>query len=272
MLGFTAGVSLLAGIGFGLVPALRATRVDLAGVMKESSRSVISSRSLLSRSLLVAQVAISVVLLVGAGLFLRTLHNLRQVDVGFDPTNILMFRVNPPLNGYNPERTGQLYRDLREELLAVPGVRSVAYAQPPLLSGSRSSTGLYLPNMPMQQVHVMTVSPDFFDTMQMRLLAGRQFSTSDTPDSPKTLIINDTLARKIFPKGDAIGRRAGSTVEKNTESEILGVVSDAKYSSLREPRRQRSTGHSSRLRPAPCRWCCGRPSTRTLGSTRCARP
>ena len=106
VLGFTAGVSLLAGIGFGLVPALRATRVDLAGVMKESSRSVIGSRSLLSRSLLVAQVAISVVLLVGAGLFLRTLHNLRQVDVGFNPTNILMFRVNPPLNGYNPERTG----------------------------------------------------------------------------------------------------------------------------------------------------------------------
>ena len=235
VLGFTAGVSLLAGIGFGLVPALRATRVDLAGVMKESSRSVISSRSFLSRSLLVAQVAISVVLLVGAGLFLRTLHNLRQVDVGFNPTNILMFRVNPPLNGYNAERTGQLYRDLREELLAVPGVRSVAYAQPPLLSGSRSSTGLYLPDMPMQQVHVMTVSPDFFDTMQMRLLAGRQFSASDTADSPKTLIINDTLARKIFPKGDAVGRRAGSTVEKNTESEILGVVSDAKYSSLREP-------------------------------------
>jgi predicted permease len=235
VLGFTAGVSLLAGIGFGLVPALRATRVDLAGVMKESGRSVISARSLLSRSLLVAQVAISVVLLVGAGLFLRTLHNLRQVDVGFNPTNILMFRVSPTLNGYNAVRTGQLYRDLTQELLAVPGVRSVAYAQPPLLSGSRSSTGLYLPNMPMQQVHVMTVSPDFFDTMQMRLLAGRQFSASDTPDSPKTLIINDTLARKIFPKGDAIGRRAGSTVEKNTESEILGVVSDAKYSSLRDP-------------------------------------
>jgi predicted permease len=235
VLAFTAGVSLFAGVGFGLVPALRATRVDLAGVMKESSRSVIGSRSILSRALLVVQVAISVVLLVGAGLFLRTLHNLRQVDVGFNPTNILMFRVNPPLNGYNPERTGQLYRDLRDELLAVPGVRAMAYAQPPLLSGSRSSTGLYLPDMPMQQVHVMTVSPDFFDTMQMPLKAGRPFSAADTPDSAKTLIINDALARKIFPKGDAVGRRAGSTAEKNTESEVIGVVGDAKYASLREP-------------------------------------
>jgi predicted permease len=235
VLGFTAGVSLLAGVGFGLVPALRATRIDLAGVMKESSRSVISSRSLLSRALLVVQVAISVVLLVGAGLFLRTLHNLRHVDVGFNPTNILMFRVNPQLNGYTPERTGQLYRDLRDELLAVPGVRSMAYAQPPLLSGSRSSTGLYLPDMPMQQVHIMTVSPEFFDTMQMPLRAGRLFSNADTPDSPKTLIINDALARKIFPKGDAVGRRAGSTAEKNSESEIIAVVGDAKYASLRDP-------------------------------------
>ena len=87
----------------------------------------------------------------------------------------------------------------------------------------------------MQQVHVMKVSPDFFDTMQMPLRAGRHFGAADTPDSSKTLIINDALAKKIFPKGGAIGRRAGSTAEKNTESEIIGVVGDAKYASLREP-------------------------------------
>ena len=235
VLGFTAGVSLFAGVGFGLVPALRATRVDLAGAMKETSRSVISSRSILSRALLVVQVAISVVLLVGAGLFLRTLHNLRQVEVGFNPTNVLMFRVNPPLNGYDNARTAQVYRDLRDELLAVPGVRAVSYAQPPLLSGSRNSTGLYLPDQPMQQVHVMTVSPDFFETMQLPLLSGRYFSATDTQDSAKTLIINDVLARKIFQNGAAaVGRRAGSTAEKNAESEIIGVVGNAKYASLRD--------------------------------------
>src|SRR5262245_36515205 len=235
ILAFVLIITGVTGVLFGIAPALRGTGMNVSSALKESSRGVVGSRSVLSKTLIVVQVAISVVLLVGAGLFLRTLHNLRQVDVGFNPTNILMFRVNPPLNGYTPERTGQLYRDLRDELLAVPGVRSVAYAQPPLLSGSRSSTGLYLPDMPMQQVHIMTVSPEFFDTMQMPLRAGRLFSNADTPDSPKTLIINDALARKIFPKGDAVGRRAGSTAEKNNESEIIAVVGDAKYASLRDP-------------------------------------
>ncbi len=234
VLAFTAGVSLLAGVMFGLAPALRATRVDLASAMKESSRSVVSTRTWLSRALLVAQVAISVVLLVGAGLFLRTVHNLRQVDVGFNTSNLLMFRVNPQLNGYSAEKTAQLYRELQTSLLAVPGVRSATYAQPPLLSGSRSSTGLFLPSQPMVQVHIVTVSPEFFETMQMPFLAGRTFAAADSPTSPRTLIINDTLARKLFPDGSAVGRRAGSSLELNSEAEIIGVVRDAKYTSLRE--------------------------------------
>lgn len=245
---FTAGVSVFAGLAFGLVPALRATRVDLAGVMKETSRSVVGSRTRLGRGLLVVQVAISVVLLVGAGLFLRTVHNLRQVDVGFNATNLLMFRVNPQLNGYNADKTRQIYRDLKDSLLAVPGVRSVSYAQPPLLSGSRSSTGLYLPDQPMQQVHIVTVSPEFFETMQMPFLAGRTFSDSDTPASPKTLIINDTAARRIFPGGGAVGRRAGSTAELNSDTEIIGVVRDAKTRACASRRRRRSIARTSRAR------------------------
>ncbi|HXT70529.1 MAG TPA: ABC transporter permease [Vicinamibacterales bacterium] len=235
VLAFTSGISILAGLLVGLIPALRATQVDLAGAMKENSRSVVHSRTLLSRGLLVVQVAISVVLLVGAGLFLRTVSNLRQVDVGFNSNNLLMFRVNPQLNGYNADRTGQLYRELKDALLAVPGVRAATYTQPPLLSGSRSSTGLYLPGQPMVQVHIVTVSPEFFETMEMPFLKGQTFGNTDTPTSPKTLIINDTVARKIFPDGSAIGRRAGSSVELSSEAEIIGVIRDAKYSSLREP-------------------------------------
>jgi predicted permease len=235
VLAFTSGVSIFAGLLFGLVPALRATNVDLAGAMKETSRSVVGSRTLLGRGLLVVQVAISVVLLVGAGLFLRTVHNLQRVDVGFNTANLLMFRVNPLLNGYGEDRTRQTYRDIREALLAVPGARALTYAQPPLLSGSRSSTGLFLPDQPMQQVHVMTVSPEFFETMQMPFLTGTTFSTADTPKSPKTLIVNESAARKIFPNGGAVGRRGGSSAETNTEAEIIGVVRDAKYVSLREP-------------------------------------
>jgi predicted permease len=189
----------------------------------------------LGRGLLVVQVAISVVLLVGAGLFLRTVNNLQKVDVGFNTTNVLMFRVNPILNGYDQEKTRQVYGEMRDALLAVPGVRAVTYAQPPMLSGSRSSTGLYLPGQPMQQVHVVSVSPEYFEMMQMPFLMGTTFSRSDTPKSPKTLILNDTAARTIFPNGGAIGRRAGSSAETSTEAEIIGVVRDTKYSSLREP-------------------------------------
>ena len=114
--GFVAGLSVLSGITFGLLPAFRATRLDLAGVMKESSRSVSGARSRLGKALLVAQVAISLVLLVGAGLFLRTLNNLRAVDIGFNPNNLLMVGVNPLLNRYEPDWTLQVYQQLRDEL------------------------------------------------------------------------------------------------------------------------------------------------------------
>ena len=120
--GFVAGVSLLTGIVFGLLPALRATGVDLAGAMKESSRSVTGSRTILSKGLVVLQVAMSVVLLVGAGLFLRTLENLKSVDVGFDSRNLLMFNVNPGVNRYDPARSAQVFRQVLERMSSLPGV------------------------------------------------------------------------------------------------------------------------------------------------------
>src|SRR4029078_6568123 len=122
----------LTGIVFGIAPALRATGVNVNETLKQTGRSVTGARSRRGKSLLVVQVAVSLMLLVGSGLFLRTLHNLRQVDVGFNPQSLLLFRVNPSLNRYDEERMRALYRDMLERLAAVPGVRGVSISNPAL--------------------------------------------------------------------------------------------------------------------------------------------
>ena len=276
--GFVAGLSAIAGVTFGLVPAFRATRLDLATAMKESSRSVSGTRSRLSKVLLVAQVAISLVLLVGAGLFLRTLSNLRSVDIGFNPDNLLMFAVNPLLNRYEPERTRQLYRQLQDELAAMPGVRSVALTRQPLLSGGASITSAWLPGQAEStNVHIMTVSPGFFQTMEIPVQLGRDFAAGDVEGAPKVAVINEAAARKLFPDGSPLGRRFGFEREQSTEVEVVGVIRDTKYNSLRDappptvyqpymqgtPRGMsvilRTAGRSNRARRAgaPCRAACG---------------
>ncbi len=141
--GFVAGVSVVTGVVFGLAPAFRATRVDLSGAMKESGRSVTSARTWLSQGLLVVQVAMSLVLLIGAGLFLRTIENLRAVDVGFDAKNLLTFSVSPSLNHYEADRSALLFQQTLDRMAAVPGVRSAALAQVLPLSGSTWTSSAY---------------------------------------------------------------------------------------------------------------------------------
>jgi predicted permease len=237
---FVAGVSMLTGVIFGLAPALRATGVDLAGAMKESGRSVIGARSRLGKSLVVVQVALSLVLIVGAGLFLRTLDNLKRVDVGFDSTNLLMFNVDAGVDRYDGERATQLFQQAVERLAALPGVRSAAVTRTTLLSGSTSTTSMFKagqtsstaaePNM-----YFMEVSPTFFATMGIPLQRGRAFTDRDDLLAPKVVILNETAARRLFPGGDAVGSRIGNSFEKSGELEIVGIVRDTKYSSLRDP-------------------------------------
>jgi predicted permease len=239
-LGFVLVVSVLTGILFGIAPALRGTRVNLSSALKETSRSVTGSRSLLGKSLLVVQVAISLVLLVGAGLFLRTLHNLRQVDVGFDPQNLLLFRVAPQLNRYDEPRMAALYRDLLERLPTVPGVRGVAMSQPALLSGGVNSTSIYVqgrvyaPGERDNSIHRLVVSPSFFEVMGIPLLAGRGFTDADHATASKVVVINDAAVRKYFPGENPLGRRFGSSVETAGQLEIVGVLRDVKYNSVRD--------------------------------------
>ena len=234
---FVAGISVLTGLTFGLIPAMRATQVDLASAMKENSRSVVASRTWLSKALLVTQVAISIVLLIGAGLFVRTLQNLRSVDIGFNATSILMFRVNPALNRYSPERTTQLYQRIQSSLEALPGVRSVTFTRNPLLSGSTSITGVYLQGQTDKKandIYYMAVAPKFFDTLQIPVLAGRDFNERDVAQPETTAIINETAAKKYFPNQDPIGQRLGQNLEDSAKTEIIGVIRDTKYDSVRD--------------------------------------
>jgi predicted permease len=244
VLAFVMAVTMVTGILFGIAPALRGTGMNASASLKETSRSVVGKRSILSKSLLVAQVAISLVLLVGAALFLRTLHNLRHVDVGFNPENVLLFRVSPQLNGYDEARIATLYRDLLARIGGVPGVRGVAMSQPALLTGSVNSTSIYIHGRAYaaesrerdsNSINRVVVSPSFLEVMGIPIVAGRGLTDRDNQTAPKVVVINQAAVRQFFPDGNAIGQRFGSSLETTNQLEVVGVVRDAKYDSVRDP-------------------------------------
>jgi predicted permease len=244
VLSFIAAVTTATGILFGILPALRATRVNVHDSLKESGRGVVVSRSWLTRALLIAQVAMSLVLLVGAGLFLRTLQNLRDVDVGFNPNNLLLFRVNPQLNRYDDQRTIRLYQDLTERLKTLPGVKGVGLSNPALLSGSGNGTAMFVRGRTYvldrrdrsNDINRVVVSATFFEALGIPVVAGRGFDNRDTYEAPKVAIINETAARKFFPGASPLGEHFGYNPDSSeTQMEIVGVIRDTKYNSVREP-------------------------------------
>jgi len=246
VLGFTLALSLLTGIVFGLVPAWRATNVDLTPALKDSGRgSSASSRSLLSRGLVVAQVALSLLLLVGAGLFVRTFLNLQRVDPGFNTRNLLLFRIQPRLLGYSDERLAHLYQQMAERLEAVPGVQKVTFSNSALLAHSSSVEGVYLRG-------ALTAAPDaegrikangpgyinhvrenFLEAMEMPLIAGRTLNPRDDARALKVAVVNQTFARQYFPNENPVGKRFTFDPKKPDEIEIVGLAKDAKYTSQR---------------------------------------
>ena len=239
VLTFVIAVTTVAGVVFGIAPALRATRADVAGALKETSRSVSASRSLLGRSLVIAQVAISLILLVGAGLFLRTLHNLRQVDVGFNPRNVLLFRVNPTLNRYDSRKASALYDQIGESLRAIGGVRSVSWSNTSLMSGGGFTGGFFVqgrtyPRGQRDVISSVSVSPTFFETMEIPLVAGRGITERDRLGARRVAVINEAAARKYLPNESPIGRYFGGTLEGSGSVEIVGVLRDAKYNGVRD--------------------------------------
>jgi predicted permease len=242
ILTFNIAVSLLTGIIFGLVPALQATRPHLAGTLKDQVGSIAGGTSVrLRKTLVAAQVALSLLLLIGAGLFIRTLRNLKALDPGFQTSNLIEFSVNPTMNGYKPDRSLEFYRQLREKIMGLPGIDSATLAVMPVLGGgewdnSVSVEGFLHKPTEAPDPHMQFVSPDYFKTLNIPILQGRDFRTTDVKDAPKVCIVNERFAKKYFKEGAALGRHIGMGGNPGTklDIEIVGIARDTKYESMRE--------------------------------------
>jgi predicted permease len=234
VLTFTGVLSVVAAVAFGLAPALRATRLDLSGRMKESGRSVTRPRTLLTRALVVLQVGISLAVLIGAGLLLRTVRNLRQAPSGFDTRNLIIFSVNPARAGYDEKQAGRLFDDLQARLSAIPGVRAVSHSFPDLLAKQIVVTNMHLQAGTDHKVWDLQASPEYMSAMGFRLIRGRGIEGRDTlPNASSVSLINETAAKTFFPGEDPIGQRWGRSPQGETE--IVGIFGDVKYEGLRDP-------------------------------------
>ncbi len=240
VLGFASAAALATGLVFGLAPALRATKLNLTEEFQGGARTLGGgARSTLARSLLVVQVALSLVLLVGAGLFVRTLRNLQAVDVGFNREQLLLFQLNAAATGANGAQSFAFYQRLRDRFAALPGVRSATFSRIAPLSQSNWTIGVtvpgYTPTAMFESVQMNGLGADYLATLELPLLRGRDFTARDQdPAAPKVAIVNQAFAKKYFGTEDVLGRRfrlgrsAGST-----ECEIIGLVRDAHYSDVK---------------------------------------
>jgi predicted permease len=242
---FTFLVSLGTALLFGATPALHSTRMDLSPALKEGRGAASGSReSRGSKALVSAQVALSLVLLIGAALFLRTLVNLANVNTGFDKKNVLLFTIDPGYAGYKKDaRLAELYQQIEQRVSAEPGVRAASISFWTFDQGESDGAVTVEGPQPApgigNDVIFNAVGPGYFKTMGIPLLVGRVFSAHDTATSPKVALINETMAREFFPGSSPIGRRFGLGGHPKPDSycEVVGVVKDAKYFSLRERRR-----------------------------------
>ena len=243
VLAFAAALSLLSALFFGLAPTLRAARLDPASTLGGAGRGSSSAGrdALRFRQWLVtAQVAFTLVLLVAAGLFVRTLENLGRVDLGLKPDGVLGFSVQPDSNGYTAERTALFGRQLQEALASLPAVRSAAAAELPTLANDTSGGNVTIEgsqaNPDALHVNYNHIGPDYFSTLGIPLMAGREISWQDDARAPRVAIVNETFVKKLLagrnPLGVRFGRGAGKTVK--TDIEIVGVVKDSKNATVDE--------------------------------------
>jgi len=240
---FAIALAISASVLFGLAPAMRATRVDLHSMLKDqgSNDSVGHSNIRLRRILIVSQVALTAVLLAGAGLLARTLVNVEHTNLGVDATRILQFSVAPELNGHTPAQTLEFANRARQEIAALPGVRSVSISTIAIFADDDASFNITAEGYAARpdddtNVKYDWIGPDYFSTMGVPLIAGREFTEADTQTNQKVTIINETLARRFFagrsPIGLHIAQGAGNNVHPDVE--IVGVVADNKWDGPRD--------------------------------------
>jgi len=250
---FCLGLSLVTGILFGLFPALQASKADVASTLKDQAGQTTSagSANFFRKSLVTVQIALSLLLLVTAGLLSRTLLNLTRVDLGIQVDRLLTFSLSPKLNRYSDERVVQFYEQLTDRLSAIPGVKLVSAARVPAIAGSNSSTSITVEGFVPQgggssSSWVNEIGSDYFRTLGVALIAGREFTRADGLTAPKVAIVNEAFARHYLPNQNPLGRRMrrGSGGNTPLDTEIVGVVKDYKYSDIREaPRRVFYTPH-----------------------------
>ncbi len=240
VLGFALATSTATAILFGIIPALKIPRASLAPQQGDSrvARSDLSPRSFRG-ALVLLQIALSLPLLVGAGLFLHSLRNLKVLAPGFDESRVVLASLDPSLNGYPPEKIRALYDDFLARVRTLPGVRSAALATGVVLSGGWDAINVTVEGYQPRDGEDMSpysniVTPDYFATMRMPIVAGRDFNDRDNLKSGNVGIINETMARYYFGNRNPIGKKFGTDSSTPPDIEIIGVVKDAKYVSLRE--------------------------------------
>lgn len=239
---FTVTVSLVTGIVFGLAPAIRGARTRSAAEMSRGTTeaaplntSAGRHRPGLGSTLVVLQVALSIVMLTSAGLLLRTLGKLRGVDAGFDTHNVLLLWINPALTGYDKTHVQGLYEDLQQRLSALPGVVSVSYSSSALLDGSLWTEDVKIEGQTSKQTvdsQMLRVGPRYFETMRLPLVRGRSLGLMDIRGGPPVAVVNETFVRKFLEGRDPIGLHFGSDDKGAPQWTIVGVARDAKYASL----------------------------------------
>ncbi len=251
---FTAAIALVTGTLFGFVPALQCTRPDVAPTLKDTVGGIVGGGAgvRFRKALVALQVTLSLLLLVGAGLFIRSLRNLRDLGPGFSAENLVAFALDPTMNGYDTGRAKLFYQQLGDSIHSIPGVRSVGMAFMRILEDNESDSWVtvegYRPAATETPDPYMNwISPGYFGALGVPILAGRDFTVKDNelqqhgprPENvvPRVVIVNDKFARKFFGSPDkALGRRVGLGIDPNTKTdmEIVGVVKDIKYTNLRD--------------------------------------
>jgi predicted permease len=240
VLAFTVGVMLLISLIFGLLPAIRGSRTEITLSLKDRSSAVSGGGISLRRMLVGIQVALSLLLLVGAGLFVRTLRNLESLGPGFPTDHLLTFTIDPSLNGYSDEQTKSFYQRLNVNLQTMPGVTSVGFSSMPLLKGyawQNAVLGKDFEGAPIEEQPVLSlVGPGYFATLGIPIVAGRDFTAQDVVPA-NYAVINETFAREYFPGRNPIGQRFGLVNDMepaSPDTEVIGVIPDRKYRDLRE--------------------------------------
>lgn len=238
---FTGALAIGTGLFFGLFPALHSTRRDVVTALKGDSGQPSGARraSRFRTSLVTVQIALSMALLISAGLFVKSLLNVSRVDIGFDADGLITFSLSPELNNYTPEQCRILFERIEDELAALPGVTGVTSSLVPVLSGNNWGTSVAVEGFeagPDTDVdaRLNEVGPDYFRTLRVPLLAGRELTRADTLGAPKVAIVNEAFSKKFQIEGNPVGRRMSTERRGELDIEIVGLAPNMKYSEVKQ--------------------------------------